>query len=304
MTAARVLDEMEVLSEPFAVCELFGKCELSIGRLAGASLHYVLAGEGEISFEKRSPIPLQPRTLVLIPAFEFHIMRGKGTQNVPLPKCHPAELGLAHHVASSQDGTCSNRLIAICSRIHVTVRGTKGLIDLIREPLIEHSKINDMMTAPIKKLINELSAPRIGSKALIRGSLLECMIELYRTRLEAEDPALTWMSALSDERLWGALQVMMDQPGNKHSVDSLADVAGMSRSSFAKYFLDSYGSGPMDLLRNLRMTKAATLLAETKLPVKRVAELVGFHSRSAFSRAFINSYEESPGKFRAEMLGL
>jgi len=303
MPVAHVFDEMEVLTTPFAVCELHGKCDLGLGRLAGATLHHILAGEGEIVFKNRPSMPLYPGTLVLVPAFEFHILRGFGMKNGPLPECLPAELGLAHHVVSATNSLPEHRLLAVCSRIHVALRGSQGIVDLVREPLIESDITDQALVAPLERMITELSAPQLGSQAMVRTLVLECMIHLLRKRIIAQDSALIWMSALSDEKIWIALRVMLNHPENPHSVASLADIAGMSRSSFAKHFSDSYGAGPMDLLRNLRMKKAATLLAESNLPVKRIAELVGFHSRSAFNRAFISCNGKSPREIRIEARG-
>ena len=64
---------------------------------------------------------------------------------------------------------------------------------------------------------------------------------------------------------------MLDRPSHPHTVESLAQAAGMSRSSFAERFSDAYGSGPMKLLRDLRMHLAASLLTESDLPAKRIA---------------------------------
>lgn len=301
MSVAHILDEMEVQTDPFAVCELHGQCDLGVGSLSGAALHFVLAGEGEIVFRNRPNVRLQPGSLVLIPAFEFHILRGYGANNSVLPECHPADLGLEHYVASAPESDPADQLLAVCSRIHVSLRGSQGLIDLVRDPLIETNIRDDEVGTPLERMIKELSAPQLGSRALVRTLVLECMILLFRTRLVAQDPTLKWMSVLSDEKLWNALCTMLERPGDPHSVESLAGVAGMSRSTFAKHFHDSYGAGPMDLLRSLRMRKAAIMLANSDLPVKRIAGIVGFQSRSAFNRAFIGCEGKLPGTLRAEM---
>ena len=183
------------------------------------------------------------------------------------------------------------------------LRGSRGLIDLIREPLVTHTDLNNKMNAPLERLVAELAQPELGSRAMVRTLVLVCMIELLRRRLSENDPALCWMSGLSDETLWDVLQLMLDRPGDAHSVESLAEVAGMSRSTFSEHFSRSYGTGPMELLRELRMTKAAVLLAESALPVKRIAEMVGFQSRSAFNRAFAMSQAKTPRQLREEMRG-
>jgi AraC-like DNA-binding protein len=80
-------------------------------------------------------------------------------------------------------------------------------------------------------------------------------------------------------------------------VESLAERVGMSRARFAARFKASFGAGPMRIVRDLRLQHAARLLMEGTSGVARVAELVGFSSRSHFSEAFEARYGISPGKY-------
>jgi len=303
MSFEHVFDEMEIDADPFALCELLGRCDLGLGRQAFATLHYVLAGHGEILLGDRMTIHVEPGTLVLIPAVQPHTLRSYGERGHPLPACRPAEVGLARHLQHRGDGDAEARLLAICSQVKIGVRGLHGLVDLIREPIVERTQSEHALAATVEQLLVELSEPGLGSQAMIRVLLQQCMIHLLRRRLEARDQALHWMAALADERLWSALRVMLDQPGAQHSVDGLANTAGMSRSTFAECFSAAYGSGPMELLRSLRMHLAASLLTESELPVKRIAELVGFKSRSAFTKTFENHVGKPPQSFRAEARG-
>ncbi len=300
MTFEHVFNELEIDAEPFALCELQGRCDMGLGRRSGATLHYVLAGRGEILFRGRPPVGVARGTLVLVPALHSHTLRSFGEPGRPLPDCRPAELGLVRHLETGAGADSAGKLLAVCSDVTVGLRGVGGLVDLVREPIVEEVETGSALSAPVDRLLRELSAPTLGSQALIRALLLECMIQLLRMRLQARDPALNWMAALIDEGLWSALRLMLDRPGHPHTVESLADVAGMSRSSFAARFSEAYGSGPMTLLRDLRMHLAASLLGQSDLPVKRIAELAGFQSRSAFTRAFESATGQSPRSFRAE----
>lgn len=300
MSFEHILNELEIKTEPFALCELHGKCDMGLGRLPTATLHYFLAGQGEIAFQDRPSIKVKKGALVLVPAFQFHILRSFGEVGQPVPQCRPTELGLTQHLIKNEQANPGDELLAICSRIKVGLRGVSGLVDLVREPLAEHAEANSKVALPLERLLEELSTPVLGGRAMIRVLLLECVIHILRKRLLAHDPALNWMSALIDEGLWKALRRMLDQPGDPHSVESLAGVAGMSRSSFAERFSTAYGSGPMKLLRDLRMRLAGSLLEQSELPVKRIAELVGFQSRSAFTRTFESVTGKSPRCFRTE----
>ena len=296
-----IFDELEITTAPFALCELRGACNLGLGQDASATLHYILSGAGEISFRSRAPFPVSRGTLVLIPALQSHNLRCFGCAGDPAPDCKPAALNLARLMAKGETGDADAQMTALCTHIRVGLRGVSDVIDLIRDPMIESMANAGNMQSALTALLHEISNPGIGSRGMIRVLLTQCVIEMLRKRLTADDNQLQWMAALTDPTIWNAVRSMLDNPGNDHSVESLADGVGMSRSAFAKRFAEAYGSGPMDLLRDLRMSRAGTLLRTTELPVKRIAEIVGFASRSAFTRTFEARTGLSPRQFRASI---
>ena len=299
MSYEHIFDELEISTDPFALCELRGECNLGLGREPTATLHYVLSGEGEITLRGRNPVKISRGSLVLIPAMQSHSLRSFGDNSDPIPVCRPAELDLARLLQSS-DHASDSQLTALCAHITIGLRGARDIVDLVREPMVECVSPGSRIEQPLTRLLEEISHPGLGSRAMIRAVLLECMIDMLRKRLAEQDQALAWMAALKDPSVWAALRLMLDEPGQSHTVASLADAVGMSRSAFAKRFSDAYGSGPMELLRDLRMGMAGALLKQTDLPVKRVAQMVGFSSRSAFSRMFETKIGLSPRSFRAD----
>jgi AraC-like DNA-binding protein len=300
MPYERIFNELDVTAEPFALCELCGQSALTLKSQSSATLHYIIEGSGEIAIQKFPAISMEPGTLVLVPNLQSHTLRSFGNTERPLPECQPAELGLARHICGADNPVSLGKLVAICSEVSVGLRGTGGLINLVREPLAEVVTSDAGMVGALERLLHELSSPTVGSKAMIRAILLQCIIHLLQKRLMAHDPAVTWMKVLIDEKLWSSLKQMLEAPGQPHSVESLAQTAGMSRSTFATRFSNAFGSGPMALLRKLRIHMAAGLLTQSQLPVKRIAQMVGFDSRSAFSRAFTDNTGQSPQRFRLD----
>ena len=294
-----ILDEMEISADPFALCELYGRCDLGLARDPAATLHYVLAGQGEILLPGRPAVSVSRGSLVLVPALRQHTLRSFGDRSEPVPTCRPADMDLIHLIHGDKQDAGAGRLISLCAHVSLGLRNMQNLIDLVRTPIIDRVQAGSALEASMNGMLREISAPGQGSRAIIRALLLICMVEMFRGRLAAGDASLTWMSALRDPKLWPALRRMTDAPGEAHSVDSLAALSGMSRSAFAKRFTDAYGSGPMDLLRELRMRLASSLLRNSDLPVKRIAESVGFKSRTAFTRAFEATTGVSPQHFRA-----
>ncbi|HUU13794.1 MAG TPA: helix-turn-helix transcriptional regulator [Terriglobia bacterium] len=81
-------------------------------------------------------------------------------------------------------------------------------------------------------------------------------------------------------------------------MDSLGEVASMSRSAFAEKFTAAFGRSPMSFVHHVRMQRAAQLLQQPALSIDEVADRVGFASRSHFSRAFKKPSGVSPAEFR------
>ena len=98
--------------------------------------------------------------------------------------------------------------------------------------------------------------------------------------------------------LAAAVAAIIDMPAGSHTVASLAEVAGMSRTTFAERFAETYGRTPIDFLQAVRLRHAAHLLRTTDVPVKVIASAVGYRSRSQFSHAFRARYELDPSTFR------
>ncbi|CUH51948.1 AraC family transcriptional regulator [Shimia marina] len=297
-----IFDSLEIETKPFALCEIAGVRKVALPADGAVTLHYVLSGEGNVIMPRRAAISISPGSLILVPALVQHEIRSTATGTIPAPACQPAELELRHVLTKGgPDEAEQAPLLALCAHIVIGLKGSGNLIDLLHDPLHMHISQQHPLFGGLKTLLGELSRPDLGSRAMVRAILLQAVIEMLRQRMAMGDGALHWMAALRDPAVWKALKAMLDAPQARHSVESLSELAGMSRSCFAKRFSQAYGSGPMELLRDLRMRKAGRLLSETDKPVKAIAAEVGFASRSAFSRQFELATGQSPRSFRTAL---
>lgn len=288
-----VLDTLEISAEPFALCELQGSCRMGLDRDAGATMHYVIEGQGALAVSGFGQFPLSPGTVVFVPAGRAHSLIAQPDE-VPMSAgvtCEAAALRLAHLLGQDQ---AAGRMLVVCGRITMGIRGTNGLVDLLADPIAVSADNNLALQDAVGGLLRELSVPAPGGRAMLRALLTQCAIAMLRQWPEA----LQFQPLLSDPRLARALQSMLDNPGAPHSVESLADAAGMSRTRFAVRFAEAAGTTPARLLRDLRLTRAASLLAQGDMGVERVALRMGFASRSAFTRAFTERFGQSPSKRR------
>jgi AraC family transcriptional activator of mtrCDE len=113
------------------------------------------------------------------------------------------------------------------------------------------------------------------------------------------DTAL-WTAA-DDERIRVVIDALLREPGVNWSIARLAQITGMSRATFVRHFSHRTGMTVGTFLTHVRMMIAADLLTETDRTVAAVAAEVGYHSESAFSRAFRLASGSTPARFRRDM---
>lgn len=82
------------------------------------------------------------------------------------------------------------------------------------------------------------------------------------------------------------------------SVSILAAFSCMSERSFVRHYRKQIGITPAKAVEQLRLEAARSLLVETELPVKRIAERCGFRNETTLRRRFIGHYGNSPTKYR------
>jgi AraC-like DNA-binding protein len=156
----------------------------------------------------------------------------------------------------------------------------------------------------IERLIRELRAPLPGSALIAEHLAQALLIEALRLHLaEHSHHSTGWLFALADRQMRTVIAAMHAEPGRKWTLEALARVAGMSRSSFAVRFKDTVGEPAIDYLTRWRMMVASDRLANGGMPIAVVAPTVGYESESAFGAAFKRVIGTSPRQFAKATAG-
>ncbi|WP_249200528.1 AraC family transcriptional regulator [Gluconobacter sp. Dm-44] len=156
----------------------------------------------------------------------------------------------------------------------------------------------NMMRWAIEQLMSELRHPVIGGELLATHLAQMLLIQGLRLHIINSTQGVGWLYALRDPRLHAVLSAIHKTPQIQWTLQSLAGIAGMSRTSFAAHFKATIGETCMNYLAKWRMTVAARHLAKKGISVGRAAELAGYNSESAFSAAFKRVMGQSPSDFR------
>jgi AraC-like DNA-binding protein len=145
----------------------------------------------------------------------------------------------------------------------------------------------------------EMEAGKPGHELVATRLADVLFVHALRTHL-AEAPAEQggWLRALEDPRLGPVLQRLHESPERRWTVESLARIAGMSRSTFAARFQRLVGDSPLSYLTRWRMQLAIQRMKGGDEPLSAIAQAVGYETESAFGKAFKRQVGQTPGSFR------
>jgi AraC family transcriptional regulator len=87
-------------------------------------------------------------------------------------------------------------------------------------------------------------------------------------------------------------------PEQNPDLDSLANLACLSKFHFLRLFKMAFGISPYQYLQNLRIEIAQELLMHTSLAINEIALKLGFENSSSFSRLFFQRMKIYPQSFR------
>ena len=297
----QLLGTLDVTLESFAVCELQRGWRLNVSALDAVLVHYVLRGEGTL-ISANSQAALAPGMIVIAPAgISKAICCGETEMEVDATdRCSPFAEGMVSFRAAG-DGAAD--LVLACGVVSATYGGGfHRLFGGLGEPLVEEVRGNPAVRAAFETMLEELSAPRLGARVVAESLMKQCLVLLLRDQLQRLGEGAPIFGAVVDPRLARAVADIMSRPAAPHTLETLAQTAGMSRSAFAARFLERYGATPFKFVQNVRLKTAARLLQTTQLPVKSVAAAAGYASRSHLSRSFRAAYGVDPSTFRTSGL--
>ncbi|MFD2615020.1 helix-turn-helix domain-containing protein [Paenibacillus gansuensis] len=128
-----------------------------------------------------------------------------------------------------------------------------------------------------------------------------CILQLASQILEEWDRSgqETRSRASSPQsRFFPAIQYMAEHLADKVSREQLAAAVHLNANYFDKAFCDVYGVTPMQMLRQMRMNKARSMLEADGVTLTDIAAQCGLCDASYFSRQFVKHLGVTPGTYK------
>lgn len=202
-------------------------------------------------------------------------------------------------VAVGGDGALTE---IVAGRFAFDSSGGEPLLPLL--PSVLHIRMDSerarLLQATLQLIAMETTEQSMGARLVVNRLADVLFMQAVRAYCTSEDCRDSgWLSAFTDRRLGAALRAMHAEIDRSWTVNSLAAIAGMSRSAFAQRFKTVVGDTPLNYLSRWRIYRAKTLLRQSELALIEIAQRVGYETDVAFNRAFKRTVGLSPGKYRS-----
>lgn len=173
------------------------------------------------------------------------------------------------------------------------------MIESINTAGIIHAEDNPPLAFLLNHLISEIVSANSNYQLNARALILSLLTELCRTAGNNTQKATSTLTEQSHTlAILPALDFIKHNYMNQFSVESLADLCGLSPTHFRRVFNNAMGVSPLEYLNTIRITKACHLLRSTEDSILNISERVGFHSISSFNRYFDRLVNMSPREYR------
>jgi AraC-like DNA-binding protein len=297
----RLLDTLMVGFVRLSECLVGEGYRLELGGVGAPGLHYNISGTGRMIVADGEPIELKPHTLVILPAhvlFRIEVPPRRETR-ITWKTVHGRSQEFAPGAVRRYVATDAEpEIMLICGYFHASYGSSTDLFGALTAPIIEQFDEGDQVDESLRAALTELVAQEVGFGAMSAAMLKQVIVALLRRSLRSMDLWVQRFSLLSDPQVARAFAEMVAHPDARHSVQSLARTAYLSRSAFVARFTRVVGRSPMSILRDLRMRQAADQLRATTMTVDEVAHHAGYASRSSFVRAFRAAHGCDPTSYR------
>jgi len=257
-----------------------------------ASFHLVSRGNCYLHRPDKPPVALNPGDLVFIPRNAAHNLCDSFEPPAPeTPTNSPAQF------LSGPSTTL------ICGRVDFSEQYWNPLLDALPDYIVLPTSESDHTTLGkvIAALILEAEERPAASDVVLNRLADILFIEVVRKFVHQQHNS-SFLAAVADSKLSRALVEFHAAPGNNWTVQSLAEVACMSRSAFADRFQQLTGIAPMHYVARWRMQHGYYLLTTSTRQMWEIAQSCGYQSEEAFSKAFRKEFGQSPRQLRLRKL--
>jgi AraC-like DNA-binding protein len=296
-----VLRDLRLSGVGYGRCELTRPWGIDLPREKEvARFHFVAAGSCWLQAPARKWTELGTGDVVLLPHGAGHALASQARgPTTPLDELPREEIGdRTYRVEAGGGGTAT---LLVCCSVRFEEPAVHPLLELM--PPVLHVRAGHTGDAVLPSLLDamaeEVTTLRVGAATVMTRLADVVITRMLRAWVESRTGDTTgWLAAIRDPRIGRALAAIHQRPGEPWSVESLAEIARVSRSVFSERFTSVVGMSPARYVARWRMHLASVWLEDDRLTVSEAAARLGYESEASFSRAFKRFVGRPPSALR------
>jgi AraC family transcriptional regulator, activator of mtrCDE len=306
---SRLLDIMSVSGHLDIRCFYGAPWRIAFARAEAGEMpyHAVLGGAAELKVDDlpgAAPRQLRAGDIVMLPHGSAHIL-DDGSGDEPMPARNRAGINL---IISENAGT-GDRLDMMCGRFVLSPAHHRLLQDYLPAVLVVSAADHSASTARpgttpaqlaglVGLMRSESAGEDLGGRAMLNALSTAMFTLILRLASELDGAPRGLLALAGHPRLAPALAALFNEPDRPWSLPELARLSNMSRATLVRHFREKLGHSPSDLLRDIRITLAASKLRKSASSSAAIAAEVGYQSEAAFQRAFKQRMGLTPAQWR------
>lgn len=282
-----ILHSLRLRVALFQEGEYRGRWALDVGELGKPTFHLIGRGQAWVHHRRLAqPIAVRGGDLVMFPHGDWHQITGTPERQAGL------------HLPTDGDGPSST---VLCALVEFEAAAANPVMRALPPVLVVHTEdaqASAQLNALARVMLAEYEARAVGQQGVLDRLAEVMFVLILRHHAEHGTQVGGLLGALRDPRLGRALRAFHAEPARLWTVEDLAGVAGMSRTSFAERFAAVLGETPLRYLTGWRMQLADAALRDGRKGVAQIAGEVGYETEAAFRRAFKRLRGIAPGAVR------
>ncbi|GAA1955123.1 AraC family transcriptional regulator [Agromyces allii] len=230
----------------------------------------------------------------------WYVIAGSGALSIndgPQRQLEPGSLAVLRpgdHVQATQDSTA--RLTVLYCHFEFVDRTTGLPVTLPPEsmpgPLLTVKQVGPIADA-LYRIVRRLRDRSALGHYAAGGMLMELLAQVY-----VQDAAQRGGAQGIDTRLQDAIELILDRPARRSSLDEVARAVGLSADQLSRLFVTQLGTTFRRFTVDARLDRACELLQHTVMTVSQISLVLGYSDQFLFSRQFRARYGEPPSAYR------
>ena len=229
--------------------------------------------------------PMQPGTFTLILPYQIHEIRTEPGQTLELVNCM---FGMDLLMGTGRKDELS-RLLADDSGLAPYIQLDGEMYERLHTILIH--------------MMEEYNGDDYWRASMLQAKLIEVLVAFDRGRRQANHRHTERTSTVKASPTWRIIHYIQRNHQDPLTLSQLSERFAMSMSRISERIKEVTGQTFMQLLSDLRIRHACSLLASTDMSVSEICYEVGFGSYKTFARLFRARERMAPTTYRKQILG-